>query len=113
MDQNIFKEIKIFDGGMGQELLARGMEPNGTLWSANALLQEKYHQLLLDTHLAFVKAGAEIIVTNTFTTRKLRLKDNNVLDKYEYLNKKAGEIAQKVKETYPNIFDQGKTLQHP
>ena len=107
MDQNIFKKIKIFDGGMGQELLARGMEPNGTLWSANALLQEKYHQLLLDTHLAFVKAGAEIIVTNTFTTRKLRLKDNDVLDKYEYLNKKAGEIAQKVKETYPNILVAG------
>ena len=107
MDQNIFKEIKIFDGGMGQELLARGMEPNGTLWSANALLQEKYHQLLLDTHLAFVKAGAEIIVTNTFTTRKLRLKDNDVLDKYEYLNKKAGEIAHKVKETYPNILVAG------
>ena len=30
---------------------ARGMEPNGTLWSANALLHEKYHKLLLDTHL--------------------------------------------------------------
>ena len=40
---------------------------NGTLWSANALLQEKYHQLLLDTHLDFIKSGAEVIVTNTFT----------------------------------------------
>ena len=107
MDKNFFNKVRILDGGMGQELLARGMEPNGTLWSANALLQEKYHQLLLDTHLAFVKAGAEIIVTNTFTTRKLRLKDNNVLEKYEYLNKKAGEIAQKVKETYPNILVAG------
>jgi homocysteine S-methyltransferase len=27
-----------------KSLLARGMKPNGTLWSANALLQEKYHQ---------------------------------------------------------------------
>ena len=62
MDKNFFNKVRILDGGMGQELLARGMEPNGTLWSANALLQEKYHQLLLDTHLAFVKAGAEIIV---------------------------------------------------
>ena len=97
IDQNFFKKVKILDGGMGQELLARGMEPNGTLWSANALLQEKYHQLLLDIHLDFIKAGAEIIVTTTFTTRKSRLKDNNVLDKYEYLNKKAGEIAQKAK----------------
>ena len=68
MDQNFFNKVRILDGGMGQELLARGMEPNGTLWSANALLQEKYHQLLLDTHQDFIKAGAEVIVTTTFTT---------------------------------------------
>ena len=43
MDINFFKQTRILDGGMGQELLARGMESNGTLWSANALLQEKYH----------------------------------------------------------------------
>ena len=107
MDQNFFDKVRILDGGMGQELLARGMEPNGTLWSANALLQEKYHQLLLDTHLDFIKAGAEVIVTTTFTTRKSRLRDNNVFDKYEYLNKKAGEIAQKAKENYPNVLVAG------
>ena len=32
----------ILDGGMGQELLARGVEPNGSLWSANALIHKKY-----------------------------------------------------------------------
>ena len=107
MDLNFFKQTRILDGGMGQELLARGMEPNGTLWSANALLQEKYHQLLLDTHVDFIKAGAEVIVTTTFTTRKMRLKDNNVEDKFEYLNIKAGEIAQKAKKLYPNVLIAG------
>ena len=107
MDKNIFKSLKILDGGMGQELLARGMEPNGTLWSTNALLHEKYHKLILDIHLDFIKAGAEIIVTTTFTTRKSRLRDNKVLDKYEYLNKKAGEIAQKVKKIYPKVLIAG------
>jgi len=107
MDLNFFKQTRILDGGMGQELLARGMEPNGTLWSANALLQEKYHQLLLDTHVDFIKAGAEVIVTTTFTTRKIRLKDNNVEDKFEYLNIKAGEIAQKAKKLYPNVHIAG------
>jgi homocysteine S-methyltransferase len=107
MDLNFFKQTRILDGGMGQELLARGMEPNGTLWSANALLQEKYHQLLLDTHVDFIKAGAEVIVTTTFTTRKVRLKDNNVEDKFEYLNIKAGEIAQKAKKLYPNVLIAG------
>ena len=107
MDLNFFKQTRILDGGMGQELLARGMEPNGTLWSANALLQEKYHKLLLDTHVDFIKAGAEVIVTTTFTTRQIRLKDNNVEDKFEYLNKKAGEIAQKAKKLYPKVLIAG------
>ena len=107
MDINFFKKTRILDGGMGQELLARGMEPNGTLWSANALLQDKYHQLLLDTHVDFIKAGAEVIVTTTFTTRKTRLRDNQVEDKFEYLNSKAGEIAQKVKKLYPKILIAG------
>ena len=107
MNLNFFKTTRILDGGMGQELLARGMEPNGTLWSANALLQEKYHELLLNTHVDFIKAGAEVIVTTTFTTRKVRLRDNNVEDKFEYLNKKAGEIAQKAKKIYPNILIAG------
>ena len=107
MDLNFFKKTRILDGGMGQELLARGMKPNGTLWSANALLNEKYHKLLLDTHLDFIKAGAEVIVTTTFTTRKIRLKDNNVENKFEYLNKKAGEIALKAKEKNPNILIAG------
>jgi|TARA_B100001540_G_C15802453_1_gene640525 homocysteine S-methyltransferase len=107
MDINFFKKTKILDGGMGQELLARGMEPNGTLWSANALLQEKYHQLLLDTHLDFIKAGADVIVTTTFTSRKVRLKDNKVEDKFEYLNVKAGEIAQKAKKIYPKTLIAG------
>ena len=107
MNNNFFKKTRILDGGMGQELLARGMEPNGTLWSANALLQEKYHKLLLDTHLDFIKAGAEIIVTNTFTLRRKRLRDNKIEDKFEYLNTKAGEIAKKAKKLNPHILIAG------
>jgi S-methylmethionine-dependent homocysteine/selenocysteine methylase len=103
MDINFFKETRILDGGMGQELLARGMKPNGTLWSANAILNSDYHKLLEDTHKDFVKAGAEVIVTTTFTTRRRRLRDNNIEDKFEYLNKKAGEIAANVKKEFPNI----------
>ena len=95
MDINFFKKTRILDGGMGQELLARGMEPNGTLWSANALLQDKYHQLLLDTHLDFIKAGAEIIVTNSFGSRKRRLIENGLVKEYKNLNVLAGKLAKK------------------
>ena len=107
MNLNFFKQTRILDGGMGQELLARGMKPNGTLWSANAILDENYHQLLEDTHRDFVKAGAEVIVTTTFTTRRKRLRENNIEDKFEYLNIKAGEIASNVKKEFPNILIAG------
>ena len=107
MDINFFKKTRVLDGGMGQELLARGVEASGTLWSANALLQEKYHELLLDTHLDFINSGAEIIVTTTFTTRRMRLRDNGVEDKFEYLNTKAGEIAKKAKDLNPHVLVAG------
>ena len=107
MNIDFFKELRILDGGMGQELLARGMEPYGTLWSANALLKEKYHPLVLNTHLDFIRAGAEVIVTTTFTTRKTRLRANNLEEKFEYLNIKACEIAQKAKKIYPETIIAG------
>ena len=107
INKDYFKQTRILDGGMGQELLARGMKPNSTLWSANAILDTNYHQLVLDTHLDFIKAGAEIIVTTTFATRQKRLKENNLLDKFEYLNQKAGEIAQAAKKKFPNTLIAG------
>ena len=107
MDKNFFNKVRILDGGMGQELLARGMKPNGTLWSAGALLEEKDYSLVEDVHKDFVEAGADVIVTNTFTTRRVRLRENNVEDKFEKLNKVAGEIAKKVKKEYPKILIAG------
>ena len=107
MELNFFNKVRILDGGMGQELLARGMKTKGTLWSASALLDENYHDLLLNTHLDYIKAGAEVIVTTTFATRKVRLLENSILDKFDYLNLKAGEIAQKTKKYYPNVLIAG------
>jgi len=104
MDINFFKKTRILDGGMGQELLARGMKSNGTLWSANAILNKDYHKLIYEIHKDFVKAGAEIIITNTFTTRRIRLAENDIEEKFEYLVSKAGEIAHDIKKIYPNIF---------
>ena len=107
MDIDFFKKVRLLDGGMGQELLARGMKPQGTLWSATAILHEKYHKLLYDTHVDYIKAGAEVIVTTTFASRKIRLRENKVEDKFEYINKKAGELAKKTKEIYPEILIAG------
>ena len=107
MDINFFRKIRILDGGMGQELLARGLDPGGSLWSAKALLEKKNHSLIEEIHEDFVKKGADVIVTNTFATRRLRLKQNNLENKFEILNKQAGEIAKKIKDKYPKVLIAG------
>ena len=98
MDLNYFKKTKILDGGMGQELLAKGLVSKGTLWSTSAILDDKFHQLLIDVHRSFINAGADVIVTNNFSSRKVRLIENKVEDKFEYVNKKACELANKARE---------------
>ena len=78
---------------MGQELLNRGVKPYGTIWGASALLNKKYHKIVVNTHLDYIKAGAEVIVTNTFGSRKRRLIENNLEKKFITLNKIAGKLA--------------------
>jgi homocysteine S-methyltransferase len=98
MDINYFKSTRILDGGMGQELLHKGLKPKGTLWSAHALIDEDCHQLVIDTHLDFINAGAEVIVTSTFTARRNRLIQNDCEKYFEKINIKAVELAQKARD---------------
>jgi homocysteine S-methyltransferase len=83
---------------MGQELLHRGLKPKGTLWSAHALIDEAYHQMVIDAHLDFINAGAEVIVTTTFTARRNRLIQNDCEKYFEKINIKAVELAQKARD---------------
>ena len=98
MNKDFFKKIRILDAGMGQELLARGLVSKGTLWSATSLLDEKYYQLVIDTHLSSIQAGADVILTNTFTTRRVRMEQNQVGNLFQFANQKACELATKARE---------------
>jgi len=98
MNKDFFKKIRILDGGMGQELLNKGLKPKGTLWSAHALIDQDCHQMVIDTHLDFINAGAEVIVTTTFTARRNRLIQNDCEKYFEKINIKAVELAQKARD---------------
>ena len=98
MNTNYFSKVRILDGGMGQHLLAKGLKPKGSLWSGTALIDKKYHQMVIDSHLDFIKSGADVIVTNNFAGRRVRMAQNNVEKLFDYANEKAGELALKAKE---------------
>ena len=97
MNKNFFKKLRILDGGMGQELHANGLVSKGTLWSTSAILDEKYHDLIINCHLAYISAGAEVIITNNFSSRRIRMEQNKVNHLFEFANKKACELAIKAK----------------
>ena len=98
MNIDYFSKVRILDGGMGQELLNRGLKPKGTLWSAHALIDENCHQMIIDTHVDYINAGAEVIVTSTFTARRLRLIQNDSEEYFEKINIKAVELASKARD---------------
>ncbi len=98
MDKNFFKRLRVLDGGMGQELHANGLVSKGTLWSTSAVLDEKYHELIINCHLSYISAGAEVIITNNFSSRRIRMEQNKVGHLFEFANKKACELALKARE---------------
>ena len=98
MKIDYFSKIRVLDGGMGQLMLSKGLKPKGSLWSGTALIDKKYHQMVIDSHLDFIKSGADVIVTNNFAGRRIRMAQNNVENLFDYANEKAGELALKAKE---------------
>ena len=98
MNTNYFSKVRVLDGGMGQHILSKGLKPKGSLWSGTALIDKKYHQMVIDSHLDFIKSGADVIVTNNFAGRRVRMAQNNVEELFDYANEKAGELALKAKE---------------
>jgi homocysteine S-methyltransferase len=98
MNKDFFKQVRILDGGMGQELHAKGLISMGTLWSASANLEKKFHNLVVDLHLSYINSGADVIVTNTFSARRIRLIQNKVNEHFKYINEQACLLAIKAKD---------------
>lgn len=58
------KENWILDGGLATELEKRGVDLNHKLWSARALKDKP--EAIFDTHLSYLEAGADIILTSSY-----------------------------------------------
>ena len=87
----------LLDGGMGQELLRRGMKrKNHALWSANALLDEP--ELVQTVHEDYLRTGADIITTNTYSTSRERLEGADLGDQMDEINHAAGTLAEQARE---------------
>jgi S-methylmethionine-dependent homocysteine/selenocysteine methylase len=83
----------LLDGGMGQELAARGVDTTRGLWSAQALIDDP--ETVRAVHRDFIEAGADVITTNTYTTTRRRLDEHGRGGEFEALNQRAGQLARR------------------
>lgn len=89
------KEKILMDGAMGTEILNRGVPTTLPLWSAEANLS--HPQVVQQIYEDYIKAGAEIIITNTFNTTRRMFDKKNMGDKAREATIAACRLAQKAR----------------
>src|ERR1039458_9560874 len=88
----IDKRPVVCDGAMGTMLYSKGIPLNRCYDELNAGMP----QLVKEIHLAYVKAGAEVIETNTFGANKFRLEKFGFGEKIRELNLAGARLARQV-----------------
>jgi S-methylmethionine-dependent homocysteine/selenocysteine methylase len=84
-------ELVIMDGGTGSEFRRRGVEPDPVTWAAGPLIT--HPEVNLAIHEDYLRAGAEIIITNTFGTNPELLAKIGLSHRAEELNRLAVVLA--------------------
>lgn len=84
-------ELLILDGATGTELTRRGVDTGLPLWSANALITAP--DAVRAIHVDYIRAGANIITTNTFRTHRRSLANAGLADRAGDLTRLAVHLA--------------------
>jgi homocysteine S-methyltransferase len=89
--RNLLKDgrVHVLDGAMGTMLYSKGFLLN-VCYDELSLKQPK---LVQDVHEAYVRAGAEILETNTFGANPAKLASYGLADETERINQAAAELA--------------------
>ena len=86
-----FKGYVVADGAMGTQLFAAGLEPGESPESWNLTHTEELQAI----HGAYLDAGADLVVTNSFGGNRFRLALHGLEDRCEQLNEASARIARR------------------
>ena len=84
-------EIIVLDGGMGKHLERSGAPFRQPEWSALALLEDP--DAVRRAHMDFIDAGADVIITNTYSVVPFHLGDERFAERGRELAALAGRLA--------------------
>jgi methionine synthase I (cobalamin-dependent)/5,10-methylenetetrahydrofolate reductase len=85
------EHVYLFDGAMGTMLYSKGVFINKCYDELNI----RNPEIVLEVHRQYVKAGAEIIETNTYGANRVKLRGFGIEDELREINLRAAEIARK------------------
>ncbi len=94
------KQVVLLDGAMGTELERRGADLSLPLWSTSALIHAPH--IVRNIHADYLRAGADILTTNTFRSNLRALRRAGIADQWDELNLKAVEFAFEARERHPD-----------
>jgi S-methylmethionine-dependent homocysteine/selenocysteine methylase len=89
-------DVLILDGAMGTELQRRGVPMNGTTWSANAMAT--HTDVVRAVHEDYLRAGAEVLITNSFATSRHVLTPTGLADRVKELNRRSVDLAREARD---------------
>jgi 5-methyltetrahydrofolate--homocysteine methyltransferase len=90
--QAIRERVLVLDGAMGTMLQERGLKPGQSPEELNLTAPE----IVAGVHAAYLDAGADILVTNTFGGSSEKLSHYGLADRLVEINRRAVEIARGV-----------------
>lgn len=83
--------VFLLDGAMGTQLFARGVEPG---W-CNDWLDVEQPDIVLDVHRAYLDAGVDAVITNTFGANRYALGRHGFAEKAFEISKAGAQVARK------------------
>ena len=90
--QKLEKRVLVCDGAMGTMLYSKGIAFNRCFDELSLTMP----QLVKEVHLGYVKAGADVIQTNTFGGNRPRLQKFELEDRVREINLAAARLAREV-----------------
>jgi methionine synthase I (cobalamin-dependent) len=100
LEQLLARAPVVTDGAIGTELQARGLASGECPDSWNLARPSEVESLAR----AYVEAGSDIILTNTFRSNRLSLLPLGLADRLEELNRTAVEIARRASQGRARVF---------
>ena len=86
----------LLDGATGSELERRGVPMNDAAWSGAAV--HTHPDTVRQVHADYIRAGAEVIITNTFATARHALVPAGLTGETAAINRRAVALAREARE---------------